>query len=79
MTQLNLVLYNTIKWPYQPKHSPSIDLNVSSSFQITPVFGIFCVLMILLVLREPPRGAAEGGSHLANTSWFTDVKSLLKK
>ena len=23
VTQLNLVLYNTIKWPYQPKHSPS--------------------------------------------------------
>ena len=21
VTQLNLVLYNTIKWPYQPKHS----------------------------------------------------------
>ena len=24
VTQLNLVLYNTIKWPYQPKHSPSL-------------------------------------------------------
>ena len=24
VTQLNLVLYNTIKWVYQPKHSPSI-------------------------------------------------------
>ena len=23
VTQLNLVLYNTLKWPYQPKHSPS--------------------------------------------------------
>ena len=23
VTQLNLVLYNTIKWPYQSKHSPS--------------------------------------------------------
>ena len=23
VTQLNLVLYNTIKWPYQPKDSPS--------------------------------------------------------
>ena len=23
VTQLNLVLYNTIKWPYQPKHSHS--------------------------------------------------------
>ena len=24
VTQLNLVLYNTIKWPYLSKHSPSI-------------------------------------------------------
>ena len=24
VTQLNLVFYNTIKWPYQPKHSPSL-------------------------------------------------------
>ena len=23
VTQLNLDLYNTINWPYQPKHSPS--------------------------------------------------------
>ena len=23
VTQLNLVLYNTIKWPYQPKNIPS--------------------------------------------------------
>ena len=23
VTQLNLVLYSTIKWSYQPKHSPS--------------------------------------------------------
>ena len=26
VTQLNLVLYNTIKWPYQPKHSPSFRM-----------------------------------------------------
>ena len=24
VTQLNLVLYNTIKWPYQPKLSPNV-------------------------------------------------------
>ena len=27
VTQSNLVLYNTIKWPYQPKHSPSLGLS----------------------------------------------------
>ena len=26
VTQLNLVLYNTIKWPYPPKHSPSSEM-----------------------------------------------------
>ena len=26
VTQLNLVLYNTINWPYQRKHSPSLIL-----------------------------------------------------
>ena len=24
VTQLNLVLYNAIKWPYQPKHNPTL-------------------------------------------------------
>ena len=28
VTQLNLVLYNTIKWPNQPKHNPSRYPNV---------------------------------------------------
>ena len=31
VTQLYLVLYNTIKWPYQPKHSPSMRLIVTDN------------------------------------------------
>ena len=31
VTELNLVLYNTIKWPYQPKHSPSYMLRFSTT------------------------------------------------
>ena len=31
VTQLNLVLYNTTKWPYKPKHSPSLVLSVRNS------------------------------------------------
>ena len=31
---LNLVLYNTIKWPYQPKHSPSFSLMPPGSCDI---------------------------------------------
>ena len=37
VTQLNLVLYNTIKWPYQPKHSPSITMTVQ--------IATFCILV----------------------------------
>ena len=33
VTHFNLVLYNTIKWPYQPKHRPSLIDNVDSASQ----------------------------------------------
>ena len=33
-------LYNTIKWPYQPKHSPSINdgKNLVTKYSISPNF-----------------------------------------
>ena len=40
VTQLNLVLYNTIKWPYQPKHSPSY-----SGLKLD--LGMYAVLVLL--------------------------------
>ena len=40
VTQLNLVLYNTIKWPYQPKHSPSNIIGTSGHmYTSTNVFN----------------------------------------
>ena len=34
VTQLNVVLYNTIKWPYQPKHSPSLFRTIVVSVSV---------------------------------------------
>ena len=35
VTQLNLVLYTTIKWPYQPKHNPCL----TDTGQVTNIVG----------------------------------------
>ncbi|ELU07902.1 hypothetical protein CAPTEDRAFT_179917 [Capitella teleta] len=48
------------------------------SLRVTPVLGIICTALICLVVREPPRGAAEGGTHLHSTSWAADLKHLFK-
>lgn len=51
---------------------------VTVLFQVTPVLGVICTIMIWVVVKEPPRGAAEGGTHLHSTSWFADLKYLLR-
>ena len=48
------------------------------SLRVTPLLGVRCTGRICLVVREPPRGAAEGGTHLHSTSWTTDLRYLLK-
>ncbi|XP_046460299.1 protein spinster-like isoform X4 [Daphnia pulex] len=45
--------------------------------RVTPVFGAVAVLLILLVVQDPPRGESEG-AHLSATSWWDDIKSLGK-
>ncbi|XP_059350809.1 protein spinster-like isoform X2 [Daphnia carinata] len=45
--------------------------------RVTPVFGAIAVLLILLVVQDPPRGESEG-AHLSATSWWDDIKSLGK-
>lgn len=37
------------------------------------------MLGIVFIVKEPPRGALEGGSHLHNTSWFADLRHLTTK
>ena len=49
------------------------------ALRVTPGLGVFCVLLILLVVKEPQRGLAEGGTHIHSTSWGQDLKYLLKK
>lgn len=49
-----------------------------NALRVTPVFGLLCTFLILIVLKEPPRGFSEGGTHLRNTSYLTDIKALFK-
>lgn len=62
-----------------------VGANVAEAFgqwqyalRVTPILGIICVVLILTVVKEPVRGAADGGEHLHNTSFFTDLKELVK-
>lgn len=61
-----------------------VGANVAEAFhawqyalRVTPILGIVCVVLIVLVVKEPVRGAADGGTHLHNTSFCTDLKHLL--
>ncbi|KAH8861141.1 Protein spinster [Schistosoma japonicum] len=47
------------------------------SLRITPVFGVLCIILLSVLHSDPPRGEAEGGSHMRTTSWWLDIKSLL--
>ncbi|XP_048746998.1 protein spinster homolog 1-like isoform X3 [Ostrea edulis] len=48
------------------------------ALRFTPVLGIICVILIFVVLKEPKRGHAEGGTHLHNSTYFEDLKELAK-
>ncbi|XP_062578928.1 protein spinster homolog 1-like isoform X4 [Saccostrea cucullata] len=48
------------------------------ALRFTPALGIICVLLIFIVLREPQRGHAEGGTHLHNSSYLQDLKELAR-
>lgn len=52
--------------------------------RVTPFFGVVCLLLITLVIKEPRRGEAENAVGAANaleieaTSFFEDLKALFK-
>lgn len=48
------------------------------ALRVTPVLGVICTVMIVFMISEPPRGAADGGLMIRPTSWLSDVKYLLK-
>ncbi|CAL7947514.1 unnamed protein product [Xylocopa violacea] len=46
--------------------------------RITPMLGVLAIILLLTVVRDPIRGEREGGVHLTNTAWSSDIKALLK-
>uniref|UniRef100_A0A4X2L0T3 Protein spinster homolog 1 n=1 Tax=Vombatus ursinus TaxID=29139 RepID=A0A4X2L0T3_VOMUR len=51
------------------------------ALRVTPGLGMIAVLLLFLVVREPPRGAVERHSDtppLSPTSWWADVRALAR-
>lgn len=50
------------------------------ALRVTPGLGLIAVLLLLLVVQEPRRGAIEARPehHLQQTSWLTDLRALSK-
>ncbi|KAG0698160.1 Protein spinster [Chionoecetes opilio] len=44
--------------------------------RVTPVMGLLALVLILLLVRDPPRGSSEGGQHLQSTSFTSDIAYL---
>ncbi|XP_013856207.1 protein spinster homolog 1 [Austrofundulus limnaeus] len=47
-----------------------------SALRVTPGLGLVAVLLLLVVVQEPKRGAVEARSELHQTSWLTDLREL---
>ncbi|XP_032590411.1 protein spinster isoform X1 [Drosophila grimshawi] len=47
------------------------------ALRVTPILGVAAVILVCLI-RDPKRGESEGTSHLARTSFMTDIKELSK-
>ncbi|WAR02236.1 SPNS1-like protein [Mya arenaria] len=56
----------------------AIPVGSGLGYIVTPLLGIVCVGLILILVREPVRGGADGAHHLVNTSFFTDLKEIAK-
>ncbi|XP_063791423.1 protein spinster homolog 1 [Pseudophryne corroboree] len=50
------------------------------ALRVTPALGLIAVLLLVIFVKEPPRGAVERRTDrpLTNTSWASDIKALLK-
>uniref|UniRef100_A0A8C0H7T8 SPNS lysolipid transporter 1, lysophospholipid n=1 Tax=Chelonoidis abingdonii TaxID=106734 RepID=A0A8C0H7T8_CHEAB len=51
------------------------------ALRVTPALGVVAVVLLITVLREPPRGAVERHSEspLRYTSWAADIRALSRK
>uniref|UniRef100_F1KR16 Protein spinster n=1 Tax=Ascaris suum TaxID=6253 RepID=F1KR16_ASCSU len=54
------------------------------ALRLTPVFGAVCLMLVILVIREPGRGEAEtatgaaAASRIGTTSYWSDIVALLQ-
>lgn len=46
--------------------------------RFTPILGAVCVFMLIVLVREPPRGGNEGANIQRKSSWFADVREVMK-
>ena len=46
------------------------------ALRLTPILGTVAIVLIMCVLREPPRGQADGGVQLSRTSMIEDLRDL---
>lgn len=77
-------LMSVLLAPHGPRSSAySCPASQSLFFpQVTPGLGVVAVLLLFLVVQEPPRGAVErhsGSPPLSPTSWWADLKALARK
>lgn len=47
------------------------------SLRVTPILGIVAIVLVLVFIKDPERGNAEGGSNLEPTDWLTDFKEII--
>lgn len=64
-----------------PAVLPPAERLCSRPPQVTPGLGLIAVLLLLLVVKEPKRGAIESRpeNHLHHTSWVADLRALTRK
>jgi predicted MFS family arabinose efflux permease len=49
-----------------------------AAFLVAPPLAIVMTAILVIYVREPPRGHADGATNLESTDYLTDVKSILK-
>ncbi|TGZ61896.1 hypothetical protein CRM22_007737 [Opisthorchis felineus] len=47
------------------------------ALRVTPLLGIVCVLLLVYLHQDPPRGLAEGAPPMSTTAWWVDLKYLV--
>ncbi|CAF1065589.1 unnamed protein product [Rotaria sordida] len=48
------------------------------ALRITPALGFICVILLLVLVREPVRGSIDGAQVLKRDNWFSDVQKIFR-